>query len=641
MAVEQLSLKRRLIAVLLADVVGYSRLMSLDENDTHSRLSRLMNDLIEPTIVKYAGRIVRSMGDGLLVEFGSASDAVRCAIEIQQGLAKQTIDPDRQEPIRLRIGVNTGDVIVDHRDLYGHSVNIAARLEGIAEPGSVYVSQGIYDQMRGLPGLRFTDKGLHRVKNIDYPIRVFQVDNDSPARDSGARRRPRVFSFARFRPRLSRKSGFRIVLAGLITALIGVEALYLRYRAEDIAPPPNSIIVLPFRNLSADWQDDYFADAVTEDLTTDLARISKAFVIASATALTYKGKAVDAREIGRECGVRYLLEGSLGRTGDIVEINAQLIDTKTGAHIWADRFSYQSKTLTDLQETVTGRVAASLDVQLVKAESRAQTVDTSFSNNALRHRLMAMALLMGPMTPIKSLAARRDAEEAIRLDPGSAESWALLANVLVSDYLNRWNGAGKREVERAKEALQQALSLDSSVPLAHYAAGFIRRVDGDHEGALYELDEAIRLNPNFARAYAQKANELMFLGRPVEAVPVAEKAVRLSPRDPSIGVFYWVIGRAYFAQANYQEAARWLEKSVVERPNLWFNRAWLIGAYSLSGHDKEARHVLDQFRKAFPDYTLAHIAEIYGKEARHDNPSIQAAAQKLYTGLRQAGLSER
>jgi len=249
-----------------------------------------------------------------------------------------------------------------------------------------------------------------------------------------------------------------------------------------------------------------------------------------------------------------------------------------------------------------------------------------------------VALMTGSPTPEKSLAARRHVEASLEKDDNSAESWGLLANLLISDYLNAWNQTGLPEVDRAEKAYKRALSIDPSVPVAHYAAGFVRRVRGDHQGALDEFDETIKLNPNFARAYAQKANELTFLGRAKDAVSAGKKAVSLSPRDPSIGVFYWVVGRAYFVGADYKDAAVWLRKSVDERPNLWFNRAWLVSALGLSGQDKQARAALAEFKKTFATYTLSRITEIYTTEDQYKNDAIRATTPHLFEGLRKAGL---
>lgn len=613
---------RRLTAVLLADVVDYSGMMSRDEDKTHARVALHVRELIEPKVAAYGGRFVRSMGDGMLVEFSSALDAVRCALDIQRGLSERQCDePDR---IQLRIGINTGDVLVDKRDIYGTSINITARLESLAAPGTVCVSQSIYDQTRSHPGLFFAAKGAYRVKNIDYLIQVFEVSDE----------RIRVSRVASL---LGNRTAWTV--AGTVsTLLLASAAGVLTFDNRQVAARTNSIIVLPFRNVDGNPKDDYLADAITDDLTVELSRLRRAFVIAAATALTYKGKPIDARQIGREIGARYALEGTVKRVAAVVQVNAQLIDTETGTNLWADRFTHETSSLLDLQDAVIGRIARSLNDQFVKnVEVQREVGSFAADGNPLDERLRAMALTKTP-TPETSLEARQHAETGLQTDPNSAHLWGLLANVLVSDYLNAWNGAGLPEVDRAEGAADKAIALDPSVAVAHYARGFIRRVRGDHAGALKAFDEAIRLDPNFARAYAQKANELVFLGRASEAIPEVEKAVRLSPKDPSIGVFHWVRGRAYFTLGDYPNAIKWLRQSVDVRPNLWFSQAWLTAAYALNDQQKDAETARENFEKTFPKYPLARITEVYGKETQYDNPTVKTAAAELLKGLREAGL---
>ena len=405
-------------------------------------------------------------------------------------------------------------------------------------------------------------------------------------------------------------------------------------------------MVVPFRNASGNPEEDYFADAVTDDLTTDLSRLSDTSVISPATAFTYKGKALDPREIGREFGVRYVLEGSIRRVGTMVKTNAQLVDTSSGAHIWADRFDNEVTALAELQEAVTGRIASSLRIQLVKAENRRAVAERAADPDAIDLRLRAMALVIASVTPEHTLSARRLLEDSVRLDPLSADSWAQLANLLVSDYLNHWNEAkesveaGKDLLRRADKALQEALKIDPSVPLAHYADGFIRRAKGDHLGSLDAFDRVLQLDPNFARGYAQKANQLVMVGRAKEAPPLVLKAIALSPRDPYMGMFNWVIGRAYFVIGDYENSLVWLRKSVQMSPDRWYNRAYLIGAYALTGrHDQpEARTALSEFNETFSGYTVQRIKDLYEKERVRPDPGIQASIQQLYKGLQLAGV---
>ena len=322
--------------------------------------------------------------------------------------------------------------------------------------------------------------------------------------------------------------------------------------------------------MSNDPDEGYFADAVTDDLTTDLSRMSDTTVIARATAFTYKGKIVDPRQIGQDCDVRYLLEGSIRKVGTKVQANTHLVDARSAVAIWADQFDSDVTDLFELQEAVTGRIASSLGIQLVKAESRRR--DRSKDPNAIDLRLRAMAILIESITPQHNLAARKYLQEAVSLSPLSANAWSQLADVLMRDYLNRWNEAAKNTearqdlLKQAEDALQKAFSLDPTLAMNHMDDGFIRRAKGDHQGALDAFDRALALDPNLALGYAQKANQLVLTGRAKEAPALALKAIRLSPRDPGISVFYWVLGRAYFAMRNYDEAIIWLRKSVAERP---------------------------------------------------------------------------
>jgi adenylate cyclase len=640
---ERAHLKRRLTAVLIADVAGYSRLMSIDEEGTHLRLAGFVKDLIEPKIAENSGRLIRSAGDGFLVEFDSAVDAVRCGLDIQRELADHNAAVPADRQMKFRIGINTGDVIVDNRDIYGNSINIAARLAGLAEPGGVYVTRGVRDQLQGHPSLIFEDRGERRVKNISRPIRVYRVKEvQTKALPQGMIARARWLLQTQLFLHWRAAGLMAIALAG--TAAVTVAALPVKLDYS-VMSPRASIMVLPFRNVSSDPGQDYFADAVTDDVTTDLSRLSDTMVISPATAFTYKGKAVDPRQIGREFRVRYLLEGTIRKDGMQVQTNAQLVDTRNAAHLWADRFDTEIANLSDLQDAITGRIASSLHIELIKAENRRVIAERPADPDAIDLRLRAMALLVASPTPEHALSARQYLKEAVRLDPQSAESWGQLANVLATDYFNHWNEAkespeaAKELLRQAKEAVQEALKIDPSVAVAHFAEGFIRRARGDHPGALDALDRAVQLDPNFARARAQKANQLVLLGRPEEAVPMVLQAIALSPRDPAIGGFYWITGRAYFVMKKYQDAIIWLRKATEVSP-FWFNRAYLLAAYALTGQHQRPEGVaaLNEYKDSFSQYTLQRIADIYEKEFPHTDPNVQASIQELYKGLRLAGV---
>ncbi len=640
---EHAHLRRRLTAVLLADVVGYSRLMSVDEEGTHVRLADHVKDLIEPKIAQHDGRLIRSMGDGFLVEFNSSVDAVRCALDIQGALADHNAGVAVDRRIQLRIGINTGDVIADERDIYGNSVNIAARLEGLAEPGEIYVTRGVRDQLQGHPAFSFEDRGDRRVKNIRDPIRVYRVRRlpAQPKKLIGKTWETACRLFNQAVSYLGPRTAY-LAIVGLAFATL-IVALGLPKWRDQVRPPLRaSILVLPFTNLSNDPGEDYFADAVTDDLTTDLSLLPGTFVIARATAFTYKGRAVDARQVGQECAVRYLLEGSIKRIRTRVQTNARLIEAASAGQIWADRFDNEVTDLFELQEAITGRIAASLDIQLVRAESR--RAERAPSPDAIDLRLRAMGIYISGITPEHTLAARRLLEEAVSLDPRSAETWAWLADLLASDYLNRWNDAGIDQLAEAETAVARALAIDQNLALAHFADGFIHRAKGENTAALESFNRALRLNPNFARAYAQKANELVNVGRPEEAPPLVERAIKLSPRDPSLGVFYWNLGRANFFAHRYPDAIPWLQKAVEVRPNQWNHWLYLASANALIGNKREAETVLHNFNDhplfRGRKFTLERVVE-YEQANPNENPVIVEGRKKFHEGLIEAGMTAR
>jgi adenylate cyclase len=633
---DDVRLKRRLTAVLLADVVGYSRLMSADEEGTHLRLADYVQNLIDPAVAKHRGRLIRSMGDGMLVEFDSAVDAVRCGIDIQRGLAAR--DPNNNDNrIQLRIGINTGDVIVDERDIYGNSINIAARLESLAEPGCIYVTRGVRDQLLGYPDLSFEDKGLRRVKNLERPIRVYRVEYERHPRPQAFDAIARRWCRAALHPRPRWTAGIGI-LAILVLGIVAPPV----WRGGAPLPPRASIVVMPFDNYSGDTQQGYVADAITDDVTTDLARLKGIFVIARDTAFTFKGRSVDAREVGKECGVRYLLEGSIIRIENKIETNVQLIDTQTGGFVWADRFQSDLSDLFALQAAVTGRIAASLNIQLAKAEGERARQQPAADPDAVDLRFRAMAIYFSGIAPEHTLEARQLLEQSVHVDPSSAESWAWLADLLASDYLNRWNDAAKEQLIQADDAVGKALALDPDLDLAYFAKGFIHRAKGENAAALDAFGRSVELNPNFARAYAQKANELINVGRPAEAPPFLMKAIELSPLDPSIGVFYWNLGRAEFFSSHYEDTIPWLRKAVALRPNLWYNWLYLVSAQSLLGNDEEARKTLVEFisrrTPEDPKLTLAIVKKLE-QATPNNNPVIVEGREKFHEGLLKAGLS--
>jgi TolB-like protein/DNA-binding winged helix-turn-helix (wHTH) protein len=401
-----------------------------------------------------------------------------------------------------------------------------------------------------------------------------------------------------------------------------------------------SILVLPFRNLSGDPAQDYLTDAITSDLTVDLSRMRDISVIAAATALTYKGKELDIREIGRDLRVRYLVVGSIGRSGDLVRTNVQLLDAASGEQLWGDRFENRFIDLGGLEDAITGRIAACLNIQLLRAEGR--RADRVSQPDAFDLRLRATSLRFTSVAPEHTLAVRQLLQRSAQLDPSSAETWARLGEIIVSDYLIHWNDTGREQLREAEEAVRRALLIDPNHALAHVAHGLIQRARGEHYAALEAFNRAIELDRNFAFAYAHKGNELILVGQPAEALPLVEQALRLSPYDPSIGIFHWIIGRANFFAGRYHEAIPWFRKSIETRPNIWFNRLYLVSACALADMADEAVRALAEFHRRFPDpvYTLA-VVEAREKATPNDHPVIVAGRARFHEGLRRAGMAER
>jgi adenylate cyclase len=401
-----------------------------------------------------------------------------------------------------------------------------------------------------------------------------------------------------------------------------------------------SIVVLPFRNLGGDPNQEYLTDAVTSDLAVDLSRLRDIAVISAATALSFKGSNLDVRQIGRELGVRYLVIGSIGRTGDLVRTNIQLVDATSSEQIWGDRFENQFVDLDGLENAITGRIAASLNVQLIRAEGR--RAEQAPQPDALDLRLRATSLFYSSVAPENTLATRRLLQRSVALDPGSAETWARLGHIIANDHLNQWNNTGREQLRDAEEAARKALLIDPNLALAHLANGLIQRARGAHHAALEAFSRAIELDRNFATAYAQKGNQFTLVGSPAEAPPLVEQAIRLSPHDPSIGVFQWFIGRAHFFAGRYDAAIPWLRKSVETRPNVWYNRLYLVSAYARCEMPQAAAQALEEFnhRYPLPVCTVAAVVALEGAEP-NDEPTVVAARHKFHEGLRWAGMAER
>jgi TolB-like protein/Flp pilus assembly protein TadD len=557
---------------------------------------------------------------------------------MQRGLTARHDAAAGDRKLELRIGINSGDVIVDENDIYGNSVNIAARLEALAEPGGISVTAAVREQLLGHPDLFFEDTGHRWVKNINRPIRVYRVTSKPAEETRNSLDAIRIFARG-FAGRIFRHSPTTIFGAGAvaIAATVGIAGVPMWHQSPLLSTRA-SIMVLPFRNLNEPGED-YFADAVTDDLTTDLSRLSDTVVIARATAFTYKGQPVDARELRRKFGVRYVLEGSIEKIATRVRANVALVDTSSTSALWAERFQSELTDPFELQEAVTGRIAASLHLQLLRAEHHRSIVERTTDPDAYDMRLRAMAYLIDKVTPENALAAIRDLEKSVALDPYSAQAWSELAYLFVIQHVNNWD-VTKEVVVKAEQAVQKAYTLDRSVAITHVAEGWLRRVEGNHQGAVAAFDEALSLDPNLATAYAEKANELIYLGRSKEVPALVTKAIDLSPRDPELGKLYSIMGRAYFHVKDYDNAIHWLQKSVQERPTAWVTRAYLISAYVLTKRleQKEVQAALQEYRDNFKNWPLdPNIKDFYArKQFDNSDPEYKAMLKEMLSGLQVA-----
>jgi adenylate cyclase len=578
--------------------------MGADEEGTLERLKALRRELLDPKIAEHKGRIVKTTGDGLLVEFASVVDAVRCAVEVQQAMPERETEMAKDRRIRFRVGINLGDIIADGDDIFGDGVNVAARLEALAEPGGICISRVVRDQIRDKLPYTFEDMGEQTVKNIARPVRAYAMSE------------------------------------GAVTSLAPVVTT-----AETSNPatrptaPRLSIVVLPFANLSNDSEQEYFADGITDDLTTDLSRISESFVIARNTAFTYKGKSFDVKQVGRELGVRYVLEGSVRRTGDQVRVNVQLIDAESGAHVWADRFDTVRANLTQAQDEITGRLAQSLNLELVEAVGR-RIEQEGVVDPASRDLVMrGWAWYYRPMSSGTVQEALRAFERALQADPRSIDARIGIASVLLRKVAEGWSASRHEDEVLAERLLLEALERDTNRPNAHYAFGMLRRVQNRLDEARMEFETTIALDRNHARSFFRLGQTLMFLGRPEDGVPHIEKSIRLNPRDPNIARPYAILGIGQFLLGQVDQGIDLLRQARVANPRFWWLHLNLAGALGFQGDIDGARASLNEATKLKPEVnSLAqwHAYMPWGTDPRY----MRLIEPTLHVGLRRAGFPD-
>jgi adenylate cyclase len=579
---------RRLAAILAADVVGYSRMMGADEAGTLAALKNHRETIFDPAVVRHNGRVVKLIGDGALVEFGSVVDAVNCALAVQRAV-KAAAGPNGKG-IVLRIGVNLGDVIVDGNDIYGDGVNVAARLEPLAEPGGVCVASIVNESVGGRVDVAFRDGGEVRVKNIDRPIRVWKWHPDS---DSAA----------------------PVSVSG---AAAPAEV--------------RSIAVLPFTNMSGDPEQEYFSDGITEDIITDLSKIGGLLVIARNSSFTYKGKNVDVRTVGRDLGVRSVLEGSIRRAGNRVRITAQLIDAKTGGHLWAERYDRDLTDIFEVQDDVTRHIVEALRVTLTP-EEKAMLAETGSAGNVEAHDLFLQGreILSGHITQESVARSRELFERAIALDPGYAAAYAGIAFGFGMDFNNNWTSDPAATIRRADELVTRATTLAPDDPYGWYVLSIIAAQNRDFDRSRTASDKCLALNPNNAPALGTRGAIEIYSGNLTEAIEHIERARRIDPAGTILGMHF--LGLANLLLGKYETAAAYLRERILAAPETDLSRVMLASALGHLGQADEARRVWAEVKRINPDYSFA--------THRSRMPFVDPSdADPIGEGLAKAGLLE-
>ena len=633
-----MNVQRRLSAILIADVVGYSRLMGVDEADTLAQLRAHREEVILPKVAQHGGRIVKLMGDGLLAEFPSAVEAVACAVEIQVLMRKRNSPLAEAGRIVFRIGVNLGDIVVDGDDIYGDGVNVAARIEGLADPGGICVARSVRDQVRDRLGLTLRDRGEVAVKNIARPVRVFAVGLDAAAEA--------LVTPVASVPKASARPPRRILIAAILILLLvpaaGI-AWWQGWLPASGVPPPSqsmpeppsdrpSIAVLPFTNLSADEEQEYFADGLTDDLITDLSKISGLFVIARNTVFTYRDQGHETRDIARELGVRYVLEGSVRRAGDVVRINAQLIDGSTGNHLWAERYDRPLADIFEIQDQVIENIIAALSVQLTDTE-RSHVASLPTSNLEAYDYYLRGEKLAYRADAVSTRDALNFYQRAIALDRAFAEAYAGYARVAVDVLVFGQDYALPSAVtrKRAYEAASRAVALNPDLARSYSVLALLQMLDNHHEAAVGSARRAVALNPNSAESHLNLAVVLVYAGHHDESLREMETVLRLNPKPPNYVHDYF--GLALYMNRRYAEALSALDRQQGGTPSD-LNLDLVPAVNARLGRTEAARAAVDRLLERWPDGSLAWYQVLFAHHAREEDRRERLEA------LRLAGLPE-
>jgi TolB-like protein/class 3 adenylate cyclase len=586
---------RKIAAILVADVVGYSRLAGVDEEGTLARLRALRSDLIDPTIAARHGRVVKRTGDGIIIEFRSVVDAVRCAIEVQKGMAERDAGLPPERRIEFRIGIHLGDVVEEaDGDLMGDGVNIAARIEGICAPGAICLSEDAYRQVKGRLDLAVSDLGPTQLKNIAEPIGLYSLEVGAPA----------------------------VVKAALAPA------------PEKSAPMRLSLVVLPFANIGGDPEQEHFVDGVTESLTTDLSRIRGAYVVARNTAFAYKGKPLDVKTIGRELNVRYVLEGSVQRGGNRMRVNVELIDAETGNHLWAERFDKPLADLFDTQDEIVARLAGALNTEMVAAEARrAEQAPTSDSMDLY---FQGLAWHNKGWTPDNLAQARSFFDRALSTDPENVEALVGLAIADVGEGVLALVADPVTSFIAAEGKLTKALSSVPDHARGHLMLGLVEILTRRAAEGIAECQHALVLDRNLAAAHAVIGLGKILVGRADETEAYIAEALRLSPRDTMAYTWMTHVGVAKSCLGSYEQAAAWFRRAIEANRNYPLAFFQLAAALAQLGRLDEAHSAVKGGLALNPTFAISRAAWW----AMSDDPTYQAVGERIIEGMRKAGVPE-
>ena len=629
--------KRKLTAVFSADVVGYSRLMGADEDATVKTLETYKS-VLASLIKQHRGRVVDSPGDNLLAEFASVVDAVQCAVAVQKELQNRNASLPDDRKMQFRIGINLGDVIEEQKRLYGDGVNIAARLESLADPGGICISKTAFDHIESKLPFGYQFIGDQTVKNIAKPVGAYKVLMDTRVVDAKEVQEGKIIPFWR------RKAW---VSVGIIVALAAMAAVYWNFTlrqpsiepasADKMAyplPEIPSIAVLPFDNLSGDPEQEYLVDGITENITMALSRIPDMFVIACNSTFTYKGKPTKAKQVAEELGIRYVLEGSVQKSGERLRITAQLIDAIKGHHIWAERYDRELKDIFVLQDEITIKIISAIDKKLLKGgELAVHNWSSDTKSLQAYQKLMEARRHLERGTPEELDLARKLSEEAISLDPEYSAPYRVLSHTHMMDTRRGKSKSRRDSIDKAFELAQKVLAMDNSNPNNHSIMGNVYLMKREYEKAIAEFERAVALDPNHAMSFMWLAQGLTTTGRPQEAISLLKKSMRLSPLSKThASMCLWRLGRAYYANGQYEQAISALKKAIEIRPNIDAIHLDLVATYIHLGREEEARAAAAEVMRINPKFSLEPWAK---RIVLYNDQSLQ---DRYIGSLRKAGL---